>query len=240
MSQLQEYVSQLTGKSESVRRRVASTLMGDVVRRMYRFAAVVLMTVAVSACGVSQLTSGIGSGIFGSKKKSADGWQTTVTEESLLAAAKSDTGSGADVGSFSGGCPQMKVWPADRHVTVYEIGRVGDALAVMHRGSITKTARECHVSASSVNVKYGFAGRVLMGPKGQEGTVTLPVKVHVTDGSGTKLKTETVNVRVNLSREKPVAYFSIVRTVGFNVTPGLPADSYRLFVAFDRTIPGAS
>ena len=58
-------------------------------------------------------------------------------------------------------------------MTIYEPGRVGDGLAVMHRGEISKTARECQIEPGRITVKYGFSGRVLLGPKGKSGRVTL-------------------------------------------------------------------
>ncbi len=71
-------------------------------------------------------------------------------------------------------------------MTIYEQGRVGDGLAVMHRGEISKTARECHIEGNRITVKYGFSGRVLLGPKGRTGNVALPLQVFVADASVTK------------------------------------------------------
>ena len=53
--------------------------------------------------------------------------------------------------------------------------------AIMHRGEITKMARECELYPDHVVVKYGVAGRVLLGPKGHPGLVTLPVSIKVAD-----------------------------------------------------------
>ena len=95
-----------------------------------------------------------------------------VTEEQLLSAAKADEGVTGTVaaGEIAHGCPRFVVWPRDNNVTVYEQGRVGDGLAIMHRGEITKTARECQVEPGKVTVKYGFSGRVLLGPRGKPAT----------------------------------------------------------------------
>src|SRR5690606_40849560 len=103
--------------------------------------------------------------------------------------------------------------PRDHYVTIYEQGRVGDALAVMHRGEITKTARECQIANGRVTVKYGFSGRVLLGPRGQPGTVTLPVNVVVTDGQREKVAQDSMAVSVSVAVDRPIGYFSVVRTV---------------------------
>ncbi len=210
-------------------------------KRILNVVPVIFGALLMSGCGLSQITSGLGTSVFSSEEEAATtGWEASITEEGLLEAAKADQGGPVEMAGLSRGCPPFQVWPADRHVTIHEQGRVGDRLAVLHRGSITKTARECEIRPDSVSVKYGFAGRVLMGPRGTDGTVSLPVQVHLTDINGQKIRTENVNVDVQLSRSQPVGYFSLVKTISFDVTPGVSPGNYRLFVAFDRTIPGAS
>jgi len=206
-----------------------------------RVLVVIAGALALSGCGVSQITSGLGSGVFGSdEEKEETAWQATITEEGMLEAARSDTSGRIDASAPASGCPRFKIWPADRHITVYEPGRVGERLAMRHRGSITKTARECQINGPQVSVKYGFAGRVLMGPRGENGEITLPVNLHLTRADGTKIRTTNMDVRVELHRENPVDYFSVVRTITFEAEPGTSPSSYRLFIAFDRDTPGAS
>ena len=104
--------------------------------------------------GVSSLTSGIGSGWFGGqdKPKTTSG---SISEAQLLADAKADTGTttGSIGGEPAHGCPRFQVWAREGYVTIYEPGKVGDGLAVMHRGEITKTARECNIESGRVVVK---------------------------------------------------------------------------------------
>src|SRR5262245_15726180 len=112
----------------------------------------------MGGCGMSSLTSGIGGGLFGAKTSS--GTEVgSVNQDQLLAAAKSDgdgpSSGGGGGGEVAHGCPRFQVWPRDGYVTIYEAGRVGDGLAVMHRGEITKTARECNIDPGRVTVRYG-------------------------------------------------------------------------------------
>ena len=104
------------------------------IARLVAFGALIAL---LGGCGMSSLTSGIGSGWFGSGKSAA------VDQDKLL--AKTETGSLGGSGDVAYGCPRFQVWSRDGYVTVYETGRVGDGLAVMHRGEITKTARECQI-----------------------------------------------------------------------------------------------
>lgn len=178
--------------------------------------------------------------MFGGGSQTAGSAQ--VSEDQLLAAAKSQdpyaTGSTA-VGEVSAGCPRFIVGPRDSNITFYEQGRSGDGLAIMHRGEITKTARECYVEPGRVTVKYGFSGRVLLGPKGKPGHITLPVNVAVNDAKRAKVAGDSLSVDVDVALDKPIGYFSAVRTVTFDVPEGSRAGEFELVVGFDNKAPGA-
>lgn len=195
---------------------------------------------ALQGCAVSQLTSGLGSSLFGSSKPAAEKWEPVVSEDRLLAAAKTDPNGPSDIPTAAQGCPKFVAWPRDRNMTVYEPGKEGDGLAIKYRGEITKTARECQLIPGQVTVKYGFAGRVLLGPKGAKGPATLPALLYITDKKRNKIKTEKVNVPITMSADQPIGYFSYVRRISFPIPPGSRASDFKLFVAFDRKTPGAS
>jgi len=188
---------------------------------------------------MSSLTSGIGGGLFGSKKSTtAD--VGSVSQDELLAAAKTDSGTLAGIGGgVAHGCPRFQVWSRDGYVTIYEAGHVGDALSVMHRGEITKTARECNIEPGRVTVKYGFSGRVLLGQRGKSGRVTLPATVFVSDAKREKITSEKVRIDVEVALDNPIGYFSIVRSVSFQIPEGSRPGEYEVYVGFDRNIPGA-
>jgi hypothetical protein len=204
---------------------------------MLRLLGTGLLTCALAGCGMSSLTSGIGGGAFGG---SSTPQVASVSEEQLLSAAKADhntTGSaGMDVAM---GCPRFITAPRENNVTIYEPGRVGDGLAVMHRGEITKTARECQFESGRVTVKYGFSGRVLLGPRGQDGTVSLPVTVYVTDPRRSRVTEDKSRISVAVAVDKPIGYFSAVRTVTFTVPEGTRPADYEVYVGFDRNVPNA-
>ena len=195
---------------------------------------VVLM---LGGCGMSSLTSGIGGGLFGggNASKSSNG---PLTQEKMLTAAKSDSQMGVG-GDLAGGCPRFQVWPRDHHVTIYEPGRAGDGLAVMHRGEITQTARECSIEGTKVTVKYGFSGRVLLGPRGKAGSVNLPVNIFVTDAKRERIQTDKGQIDVAVSLDKPIGYFSAVKTISFSIPEGSRPGEFEVFVGFDQKAPGA-
>jgi hypothetical protein len=223
---------------------VAENLVSSTVARFWRpvarVSAAVALTALITGCGVSTLTSGIGGGVFGGSGSTATATKG-VSEEQLLVAAKSDGGdnSGGSSGEVAHGCPRFVVWPRDNNLTIYEQGRAGDGLAVMHRGEITKTARECQVEQNRVTVKYGFSGRVLLGPKGKAGNITMPLNVFVTDAKREKVTNDKMKVDVAVAVDKPIGYFSMVRTVTFTIPEGTRPGEFEVFVGFDRNVPGA-
>lgn len=207
-------------------------------RRAVGLVAAGLVALATTGCGLGSFTSGLGGSVFGGSSSSAAPQVVKVSEEQLLDAAKSDLGT-ASVGEVAKNCPRFIVGTRDHTVTVYEPGKAGDGLAVMHRGELTRTARECVVEGGRVTVKYGFAGRVLLGPKGRTGTVVLPVNVVVSDAKRDRLRQEAFRIEAAVSIDSPIGYFSAVRTVTFDIPEGSRPGEFDISVGFDRNVPGA-
>ena len=191
----------------------------------------IAIAVVVSGCAVSGLSNPFKSG-------NEDTSASTVTADRLLETAKADTGTDLPGGSSSH-CPQVVAWPRDRLLTIYQPDHVGDANSIVHRGEISKLARECQLYSDRVIVKYGFAGRVLLGPKGGPGTVTLGVSVRVAGAQQNTLATDKMSVTTTIPPDSPAGYFSMVREIAFPIVVGTRPEDYKVFVAFDRNVAGA-
>jgi len=221
---------------EGLDRGAMTQSVTNAARTAVRVCSCGLLTVFVAGCGLSSLTSGLGNSVFGSSSSESEP-TAGVSEEQLLSAAKNNQG-GA-VGEIAHGCPRLSVSPRDNHLTIYEDGRAGDGLAIMHRGEITKTARECQIEPGQVTVRYGFSGRVLLGPRGKPGRVTLPVNVIVTDSKREKIISDSMKVDVAIADDKPIGYFSAVHSVTFKIPEGTRPGEFELFVGFQQNAPGA-
>ncbi len=198
------------------------------------------IALALSGCGLSTLTSGLGGGVFGGNGQSQQTTGSTgVNEDQLLAAARGVGTYSGTLGEVSSQCPRVRVEAKDNHLTIHEAGMTGDALAVLHRGELTKTARECQVAGPNVTVKYGFSGRVLLGPKGRAGTVTMPIRVSLLNAKRERLTTESMNVETALTIEKPIGYFSAVRTLNFQMPVGSRPGEFEIEIGFDNATRGA-
>lgn len=196
----------------------------------------------IALLSASALLTGCGASLtspFRSETKQP--WGATVSEQGLLQAAKSQDGDDLEmVTAAAESCPKFVAWPKDRFITHYEIGRVGDGAALVHRGEVLKTARSCEELDGRVSIKYGFAGRILLGPKGHGGNISMPMRVYVADQSKKVVATQKLSVAANVSLDNPVGYFSVVRDVAFQVAPGTRAADYKVFVAFERRGSGSS
>jgi hypothetical protein len=185
----------------------------------------IALSAFVSGCSVPRFSNP-----FGSSEASAPP-QTSMLEPAKVDVANLPAG-------YSANCPQIVAWPRDRLLTVYQPDKVGDTNAVVHRGEITKMSRECQLFADRVVVKYGFAGRVLLGPKGGPGTVTLGVSVRVAGTQQTTLASDKMKVTTTVPPGQPAGYFSMVKEISFPVAVGTRPQDYKIFVAFDRNVAG--
>jgi len=111
------------------------------------------------------------------------------------------------------------------------------ALDVRYQGSITRTARECHVSGGTMTVKVGIEGRVITGPAGAPGVVEVPLRIAVVR-EGPQPKTivsrfgrETVNLQNAVDR---ATFTHIDPDVSFAVPlPSYQIRDYVIYVGFD-------
>ena len=195
-----------------------------------RAASLLLVPLVLSACAVSSISNPF---------KSSDE-ALPVSQDGMLAQAKADAPKMASgLAGDNLHCPQVVAWPHDRLLTIYAGGQVGNTQAIVHRGEITKLSRECQIYGDRVTVKYGFAGRVLLGPKGAPGQVTLPVRIKVADADRKVLANDATKVSTIIPAENPVGYFSMVKEITFPMIMGTRPEDYKVFVAFERTQAGA-
>lgn len=187
-----------------------------------------LVALLLTACAVSSISNPF---------KSSEG--APVSQDGMLAQARADAPQMAPIQGDNLHCPQVVAWPHDRLLTIYAGGQVGNTQAIMHRGEITKLARECQIYGDRVTVRYGFAGRVLLGPKGAPGQVTMPISIRVADADRKVLASDTAKVSTIIPTENPVGYFSVVKEITFPISMGTRPEDYKVFVAFERTQAGA-
>jgi len=79
-------------------------------------------------------------------------------------------------------CPPVVLREGTAFYTTYEGGADGDNTKIVHQNAINDVTRTCSRENGMLNMTVAAAGRVVPGPSGGPGTVTLPIRVAVTNG----------------------------------------------------------
>jgi hypothetical protein len=80
-------------------------------------------------------------------------------------------------------CPSVALREDNAIHRTYERGGDGDPSRVVYQASIAEVTRSCRYNGPMVTANVAVAGRVVPGPRGQTGAVTLPIRVTVMRGS---------------------------------------------------------
>ncbi|HZP20606.1 MAG TPA: hypothetical protein VFB16_10410 [Bauldia sp.] len=132
-------------------------------------------------------------------------------------------------------CPPVDIRGGTEALSVYDRAHQGEAGWVKYQASIGKTARECHPTSDTMNIKLGISGSVVGGPKGAPGNVTLPVRVAVVKQSNTAGKplfSQLYKVPATLATSTVRGDFTFVQEISFKVAP---ADrDLIVYVGFDE------
>jgi hypothetical protein len=160
-----------------------------------------------------------------------------VVENTAIVVAPTKEVSSADFVKRDNYCPPVQVRSGTSTIEVYERGHEKEQAYVRYLASISQTARECSLSGDTLTIKVGVAGRVVAGPKGSAGNITLPVRIAVTKqlGGDGPIYSQLFKLPVTLSPptfganynhveqivvQVPVADRNLIVFVGFDEGPG--------------------
>ena len=80
-------------------------------------------------------------------------------------------------------CPKVTLREGTAYYTTYAKGGDGDKKQVIYQASITDVTRSCARGNGMLTITVAVAGRVIMGPKGTAGTITMPIRVAAIQGA---------------------------------------------------------
>ena len=110
------------------------------------------------------------------------------------------------------------------------------ALSLRYQANFVRFARECAVRAGNIVMKVGVEGRVILGPAGAAGQLTLPVRLAVVKEG---LEPQTVWTKFHLvpvvlpPGQPNVLFTHVEEDVSFPNPPGSELDKYVVYVGFD-------
>jgi hypothetical protein len=74
-------------------------------------------------------------------------------------------------------CPNVEIRDGTEFMPIFEAGKFGNIDFIRYQANIQRVARDCTEDPAGLHVRVGAAGRVLSGPKGATGSVTVPVRI---------------------------------------------------------------
>lgn len=127
-------------------------------------------------------------------------------------------------------CPAIKVIPGGQAIFNFGSSRTRNAQDLHYQAVIDKQTRNCVVSTGLITVNMGAEGRVILGPKGTETLVNVPLRFAV-ERNGTAVFSEKYLIPVKIVPPATSASFSKVLN---NVAiPYLGGENIVIYVGFD-------
>jgi hypothetical protein len=128
-------------------------------------------------------------------------------------------------------CPNILLREGTAYFNTYERGGEGDPSRLVHQAAIADVTRSCSYNGSDMTVNVAVAGRIVPGPRGRTGTVTMPIRVAAVRGSEV-LYSQLHQFSVDVADTAGATQFIFNDP---NVRFTLPADrGVRLFVGYDE------
>ncbi len=156
----------------------------------------------------------------------------------FLGSTSSDTPVTA-TGSNDVECPGVDIRPGASTLTIPPGGGDSSALTLRYQGTIGQMARACSVvGGTTMRMKVGVQGRIILGPAGGPGKLELPLRYAVVhEGPEPKtIVTKFYKVAVTVPDAQPsVPFMHIDEDITFPMPKDNDLDFYVVYVGFDPT-----
>jgi len=192
------------------------------MRSVARITVLMSLLLVLAGCGSANL--------FGNS--SLDFFNTSSKASTSDAAAGNESATDIE-------CPSVMVRTGTATLLIGSKAGEGDpsALDLRYQATIIRTARECRVNSGVMTMKVGIEGRVITGPAGGPGTITVPLRLAVVqEGVNPKTilsKFASVQVEVASAVDR-VPFTHIDPEISFPLPqPIANIDAYVVYVGFD-------
>ncbi len=162
------------------------------------------------------------------------GPRSSLGMKSTMTAEDADTNMPVVV---QGACPQVVLREGTAFYTLYAKGAKktpdgqADPEQLRYQATLSQTTRQCRQSGASLIVTVVAYGRLVAGPVGEAGTVSMPIRVAAVDGDAT-VYSELTQYPVELAPGQGSTQFIFTKTDV--VLPNGVGPLTKLFVGFDE------
>jgi hypothetical protein len=106
-------------------------------------------------------------------------------------------------------CPEVRIPEGTEARRVY--AGTPSSTNLRYQYALTDTARECTLDGDQLSLKIGVAGKVLLGPAGNAGNFTVPVRMAIFRKSENEPEVSKLyQATVNIGQNEPQAAFTII------------------------------
>lgn len=132
---------------------------------------------------------------------------------------------------IQGGCPQVFLRDGTAVYRKYAKGAKDDPEKLLFQATLADTTRRCVLNESQLVVTVMAQGRIVTGPAGTPGTVTMPIRVAATDGTQT-LYSQLVQFEATIPADSGTGQFIFSHA---NIPlPGGSGNFTKLYMGFDE------
>ncbi len=130
-------------------------------------------------------------------------------------------------------CPRITIRAGTETLRIMPRGvDTSEAGQVRYQATITQVARECSYVGDQLRIRVGAKGRVITGPKGVPGTVSLPLRVAVQQGNCSR-HFRLTEVPATIAAGQSSTLFQLVDND--IIMPAPSSINVQIFVGFDET-----
>ena len=133
-------------------------------------------------------------------------------------------------------CPPVEYRQGAATLVVNGTGGEGSALGLRYQGNFVQTARECQLGGGQLTIKVGVQGRIVVGPAGAPGQITIPLRYAlVREGQEQKtIWTKLFMVPVAVpGGQLNVPFIHVEEEMTVPNPPPAELDAYVIYIGFD-------
>jgi hypothetical protein len=128
-------------------------------------------------------------------------------------------------------CPKVTLRDGTAYFNTYAKGGQDDRTKIIYQASISDVTRDCSRANGTLNMKVAVAGKVVPGPLATAGTITMPIRIVVVQGTDV-LYSKLHQYQVQISDLSAATQF--VFTDADIAVPEPTAKNYQIFAGYDE------
>jgi hypothetical protein len=133
-------------------------------------------------------------------------------------------------------CPYIKIREGASTLIIRGPGD-NPAMSLKYEGTFVRAARQCSLVAGQMVIRLGVEGRIVLGPQGTPGEVTVPLRIAVVDQTPSATKTvwtKLILIPVTVqSIDSNPTFTHIADDVSFPMPSSAALDNYIIYIGFD-------